>query len=91
VIGQRECTSLDNGAVPGQAGSADRGVVGVAGDPSTFRSGAWTFGRVTGHLLAAQLSWVRGRPTTFGETRQRSGVKPYAVEIRSARDVVRRV
>lgn len=39
----------------------------MAGDPSTSRSGA---GRswVTGHMLAAQPSWVRGRPTTFSET-----------------------
>lgn len=22
---------------------------------------------ITGHMLAAQLSWVRGKPTTFGE------------------------
>jgi hypothetical protein len=40
----------------------------VAGDPSTSRSGARTFRRITGHMAATQPSWVRGSPTTFGET-----------------------
>jgi hypothetical protein len=45
------------------------GYFGVAGDPSTSRSGARTFRRITGHMAAAQPSWVRGgAPTMFGET-----------------------
>jgi hypothetical protein len=66
---------LGNGDAPGPGGKRrPRGWLWVAGDPSTSRSGAWTLGRVTGHMLAAQPSWVRGRPTTFGEARQLSGV-----------------
>jgi hypothetical protein len=52
---------LGNGDAPGPGGKRrPRGWLWVAGDPSTSRSGAWTLGRVTGHMLAAQPSWVRG-------------------------------
>ena len=45
---------------PPEAGSG--GNHGVAGDPSTSRSGARTFRRITGHMTATQPSRVRGYP-----------------------------
>jgi len=39
---------------------AGGGYFGVAGDPSTSRSGARTFRRITGHMTATQPSRVRG-------------------------------
>ena len=83
---------LGNGDAPGPGGKRrSRGWLWVAGDPSTSWSGAWTLGRVTGHMLAAQPSWVRGRPTTFGEARQLSGVSVMQLRIRPARDTVWRI
>ena len=71
---------LRNGDAPGPGGKRrPRGWLWVAGDPSTSRSGAWTLGRVTGHMLAAQPSWVRGRPTTSARPASFWNA-PYAVE-----------
>lgn len=38
---------------------------------------------ITGHVLAAQPSWVRGRPTTFGETAS-FWSELYTVEIKAS-------
>jgi hypothetical protein len=60
----------------------------VAGDPSRSRSGGDTRW-ITGHMLAAQPSWVRGEPTIFGETASFLE-RAYVVDIKkSARGAVR--
>jgi len=52
-----------------------RGTSRVAGDPWTSRSGAGTdVGRITGHLTAAQPSWVRGETHDIRRDRQLYGV-----------------
>jgi hypothetical protein len=46
-----------------------RGKSGVAGDPFDISVGGTNVHRITGHVTATQPSWMRGKPTTFGETR----------------------
>ena len=47
---------------------ADPGTSGVAGDPFDISVGGTDIRRFISHLTVTQLSWMRGKPTTCGET-----------------------
>jgi hypothetical protein len=86
-MGTRRGANVGNGDTSGSARAQrrPRGRVWVAGDPSTSLVGSMNARWVTGHMLAAQPSWARGRRDPRRSARPPvSGVSSMQLLLRSA-------